>query len=157
MAVNARPTTDQMHRTVAVPALPQRIISLVPSQTELLHDLGLGERVVGITKFCIRPAEWFRSKARVGGTKKVDIGKVRALKPDLIIGNKEENERTDTDGLEREFPGWWCVVGGLYRALALIRPLGGLTGAVAKAVAASTDIGARFAALRQDPHGGSVA
>ena len=81
--------TDQMHRTVHVPSHPQRIISLVPSQTELLYDLGLGERVVGITKFCVHPETWFNSKHRIGGTKKVDMEKVRALKPHLIIGNKE--------------------------------------------------------------------
>lgn len=68
-----RTVTDQMGRTVRVPEHPQRIISLVPSQTELLHDLGLGDRVVGITKFCVHPQAWFRSKARVGGTKKVDL------------------------------------------------------------------------------------
>jgi ABC-type Fe3+-hydroxamate transport system substrate-binding protein len=113
--------TDQMHRTVQVPAAPQRIVSLVPSQTELLYDLGLGERVVGITKFCIHPETWFKTKHRIGGTKKVDMDKVRALKPDLIIGNKEENDRNDIQTLEKEFPVWmsdirdlmapwtWCV------------------------------------------------
>ena len=70
-----RTLTDQMHRTMEVPELPQRIISLVPSQTELLYDIGLGERVVGITKFCIHPETWFNSKHRVGGTKKVDMDK----------------------------------------------------------------------------------
>ena len=90
---------DQMLRTIQVPSHPHRIISLVPSQTELLYDLGLGDRVVGITKFCVHPEAWFRTKPRVGGTKKVDIDKVRALKPDLIIGNKEENERKDIEAL----------------------------------------------------------
>jgi ABC-type Fe3+-hydroxamate transport system substrate-binding protein len=97
---------DQMGRAVQVSDRPQRIISLVPSQTELLYDLGLGERVVGITKFCVHPEIWFKSKHRVGGTKKVDMDKVRALKPDLIIGNKEENERKDIQALEQEFPVW---------------------------------------------------
>jgi ABC-type Fe3+-hydroxamate transport system substrate-binding protein len=64
---------DQMGRAVQVSDRPQRIISLVPSQTELLYDLGLGERVVGITKFCVHPESWFKSKHRVGGTKKVDL------------------------------------------------------------------------------------
>jgi ABC-type Fe3+-hydroxamate transport system substrate-binding protein len=80
-----------MHRTIQVSEHPQRIMSLVPSQTELLFDLGLGDRVVGITKFCIHPEEWYRTKPRVGGTKQVDLEKICALKPDLIIGNKEEN------------------------------------------------------------------
>jgi ABC-type Fe3+-hydroxamate transport system substrate-binding protein len=56
-----RKVTDQMHRTITVPLHPQRIISLVPSQTELLYDLGLGERVVGITKFCVHPETWFKA------------------------------------------------------------------------------------------------
>lgn len=157
MAVNARPTTDQMHRTVAAPALPQRIISLVPSQTELLHDLGLAERVVGITKFCVHPAAWFRTKARVGGTKQVDLGKVRALRPDLIIGNKEENTRTDIEALEQEFPVWMSDITELEGALDMIRRVGGLTGTGPKAEAMATEIAARFAALRPDPHGYSVA
>ncbi|MCB0818862.1 MAG: cobalamin-binding protein, partial [Flavobacteriales bacterium] len=72
-------STDQLHRTITLPERPERIISLVPSQTELLYDLGLGERVVGITKFCVRPEEWFRTKARVGGTKQVHLDRVRAL------------------------------------------------------------------------------
>ncbi|HMW97217.1 MAG TPA: helical backbone metal receptor, partial [Flavobacteriales bacterium] len=115
------PVTDQMHRTVVVPEAPQRIISLVPSQTELLHDLGLGERVVGITRFCVHPEAWFKTKPRVGGTKKVDFDKVRALKPDLIIGNKEENERADIEALEREFPVWMSDIRKLEEALKMIQ------------------------------------
>ncbi|MBK7944430.1 MAG: ABC transporter substrate-binding protein [Flavobacteriales bacterium] len=125
--------SDQMHRTIAVPDCPQRIISLVPSQTELLHDLGLGERVVGMTKFCVHPDEWFRSKTRVGGTKKVDLEKVRALKPDLIIGNKEENERKDIAALEREFPVWMSDVRTLRDAANMIAAVGRITGTDEKA------------------------
>ncbi len=149
--------SDQMHRPVAAPALPQRIISLVPSQTELLFDLGVEDRVVGITKFCIHPAEWFRSKPRVGGTKKVDIDKVRALEPDLIIGNKEENARADIEALEQEFPVWMSDINDLDGALDMIRRVGELTGTAPKAEAIATEIAAGFAALRPDPHGYSVA
>ncbi len=137
--------TDQMHRPVAAPALPQRIISLVPSQTELLYDLGLGERVVGITKFCVHPEEWFRSKPRVGGTKKVDIQKVRALKPDLIIGNKEENERADIEALEQEFPIWMSDVKSLHHAGNMILCIGSLTGSEAQAEALVRAIADGFA------------
>ena len=80
---------DQIGEEIEVPERPMRIISLVPSQTELLFDLDLGDRVVGITKFCVHPEKWFHSKTRVGGTKDVDIEKVKSLNPDLIIGNKE--------------------------------------------------------------------
>lgn len=126
-------STDQMHRSVKVPVLPQRIISLVPSQTELLHELGLGDRVVGITKFCVHPEEWFHTKPRVGGTKKVDIEKVCALKPDLIIGNKEENERADIEALEQEFPVWMSDVRHLTAAADMIAGIGHLTGTQQKA------------------------
>lgn len=68
-----------------------RIISTVPSQTELLYALGLEQAVVGITKFCVHPRKWFKSKDRIGGTKTLNIDKIRALQPDLVIANKEEN------------------------------------------------------------------
>ncbi len=143
-----RSVTDQMHHTLQVPDRPQRIISLVPSQTELLHDLGLGERVVGITKFCIHPEEWFRSKARVGGTKKIDMDKVRALKPDLIIGNKEENERKDIQALEQEFPVWMSDIRDLPDALDMITRVGEITGTQEKAKALARDIVQAFGTLR---------
>ena len=135
---------DQMGRSVQVPVLPQRIISLVPSQTELLYDLGLGERVVGITKFCVHPETWFKSKHRVGGTKKIDFDKVRALKPDLIIGNKEENERKDIEALEKEFPVWMSDVRDLPGALDMIARAGALTGTEAKAQGLVREITSAF-------------
>ena len=70
---------------------PKRIISLVPSQTELLYDLGLEESLVGITKFCVHPYHLKSIKKIVGGTKKVNYDKIRDLNPDIIICNKEEN------------------------------------------------------------------
>ena len=69
--------TDQLSRTIEIKETPVRIISLVPSQTELLYDLGLDEEVVGITKFCVHPEKWFREKTRVGGTKTVNIRKIK--------------------------------------------------------------------------------
>jgi ABC-type Fe3+-hydroxamate transport system substrate-binding protein len=143
-----RSLTDQMHRSVQVPEHPQRIISLVPSQTELLYDLGLGERVVGITKFCVHPETWFKTKHRVGGTKKVDMDKVRALKPDLIIGNKEENERKDIQELEKEFPVWMSDVRTLEDATEMISAMGELTGAKKKADELLHGIAQAFATLR---------
>ncbi|MBK7942053.1 MAG: ABC transporter substrate-binding protein [Flavobacteriales bacterium] len=143
-----RTVTDQMRRTLQVTERPERIISLVPSQTELLHDLGLGERVVGITKFCIHPEAWFRGKARVGGTKQVDLDKVRDLRPDLIIGNKEENAQADIEALEREFPVWMSDVRELDGALDMIRRVGALTGTTSKAEALATGIGHAFATLQ---------
>ena len=70
-----------------------RIVSLVPSQTELLHDLGLEDQIVGVTKFCVHPVHYKSSKAIVGGTKQIKLEKIKALKPDIILCNKEENTR----------------------------------------------------------------
>ncbi len=85
--------TDQLNRSITLFDKPLRIISLVPSQTELLYDLGLDEEVVGITKFCVHPDVWYRTKTRIGGTKTVNIEKVKSLSPTLIIANKEENTK----------------------------------------------------------------
>jgi ABC-type Fe3+-hydroxamate transport system substrate-binding protein len=138
---------DQMGRTVQTPDAPQRIISLVPSQTELLYDLGLGERVVGITKFCIHPETWFKTKHRVGGTKKIDLDKVRALKPDLLIGNKEENTKADIEALAREFPVWMSDIRDLAGALDMIARLGDLTGTAEKAELIRRTIADAFGAI----------
>ena len=75
--------TDQINHKFELETTPKRIISLVPSQTELLFDLGLDEEIVGITKFCIHPSKWFNSKNRIGGTKTVNYKKIIALKPDF--------------------------------------------------------------------------
>ena len=115
---------DQMDNSIRLKETPRRIVSLVPSQTELLYSLGLGDRVVGITKFCIYPEEWFRSKKRVGGTKDVDIDKVKALKPDLIIGNKEENDKNNIDLLKNIAPIWMSDISDLEDALEMILKLG---------------------------------
>lgn len=106
---------------------PRRIVSLVPSQTELLYDLGLQEETVGITKFCIHPETWFRSKARVGGTKTVSKDKVMALQPDLIIANKEENVKDQVEALQDIAPVWMSDIHTLADALHMIREIGSIT------------------------------
>ncbi|MEN9549786.1 MAG: hypothetical protein RIR12_2377 [Bacteroidota bacterium] len=88
---------DQIGRTISLPILPKRIVSLVPSQTELLFFLGLTYEVVGITKFCVHPSQWFNAKTKVGGTKQLHIDTIRQLQPDLIIANKEENLKEQID------------------------------------------------------------
>jgi ABC-type Fe3+-hydroxamate transport system substrate-binding protein len=102
-------------------------VSLVPSQTELLHYLGLEEETVGITKFCLHPNDWFRNKTRVGGTKTVDIEKVMALKPDLIIANKEENQKEQILELAEKCPLWLSDIVTLEDAYAMIQSVGELT------------------------------
>lgn len=115
---------DQLQRSISLPTNPQRIVSLVPSQTELLYDLGLEEEVVGITKFCIHPEKWFRTKTRIGGTKTLHLDKIRELKPDLIIANKEENVKEQIETLANEFPVWISDVNNLTEALEMIEQLG---------------------------------
>ena len=136
-----------MGRRVVSPAAPQRIVSLVPSQTELLFDLGLGARVVGVTKFCIHPAEARQRSAVVGGTKNFDFEKIAALQPDLIIGNKEENYQAGIEQLAAAFPVWMSDISTLPEALAMIRQVGALTGVAARAAGLAADIAAAFAGL----------
>lgn len=113
--------------------VPQRIISLVPSQTELLYDLELGKRVVGITKFCVHPNKWLKEKTIVGGTKNVDFEKVKALNPDLIIANNEENTKEDLDALSELAPIWVTDIHTLEDAQIMIQEIGILTQAEKKA------------------------
>jgi ABC-type Fe3+-hydroxamate transport system substrate-binding protein len=120
--------TDMMGRAVALTGAPTRIVSLVPSQTELLYHFGLEKEVVGITKFCISPESWWRSKQRVGGTKNVNREVLAALQPDLIIGNKEENTAEDIAWLEKRFPVWMSDIYTLSDALVMISAVGEVTG-----------------------------
>jgi ABC-type Fe3+-hydroxamate transport system substrate-binding protein len=79
---------------------PRRIVSLVPSLTESLFELGLGERVVGVTEWCVHPAERVAALPKLGGTKNPDLAAIVALAPDLVIANQEENRRRDVEKLE---------------------------------------------------------
>lgn len=119
---------DQLGRNVLVPERPLRIVSLVPSQTELLFDLGLERQIAGITKFCIHPAEKVKGVTKIGGTKKLDLERIRSLQPDLIIGNKEENEKSQIDELMQEFPVWMSDIYTIDDALWMIGQLGHITG-----------------------------
>ena len=124
---------DQTGNVVRLGKTPERIICLVPSITELLYDLGLDEAVVGITKFCVHPAHWFKNKARVGGTKTVLVEKVTALDPDFIIANKEENVRAQIEELAAVCPVYISDIGTLNDALEMIREVGLLVGKSVKA------------------------
>lgn len=126
---------------------PKRIISLVPSMTEVLYDLGLDEEVIGITKFCTRPPEWFRSKTRIGGTKGIHADIIRELKPDLIIANKEENVKEQVEALMDLAPVYVSDISDLSDALDMIRQVGQLTGRQTKAAALIATIGKGFEQL----------
>jgi ABC-type Fe3+-hydroxamate transport system substrate-binding protein len=116
-----------LQKTSDLNYIPKRIISLVPSQTELLHYLGLEAETVGITKFCVHPEHWFKTKPRVGGTKAVKNNIIHELKPDLIIANKEENIKEQVELLAKDYPVWVTDVNDLEGALAMIHDIGEMT------------------------------
>jgi ABC-type Fe3+-hydroxamate transport system substrate-binding protein len=120
--------TDQLGREVNLKMPAKRIVSLVPSQTELLFDLGLDAEVVGITKFCIHPEHWLQEKTIVGGTKNFHTDKIKALKPDLIIANKEENTKELIEELALDYPVYISDVNNIEDALQMIADVGKLTG-----------------------------
>ncbi|HEX6915356.1 MAG TPA: helical backbone metal receptor [Chitinophagaceae bacterium] len=139
---------DQLGNTVEIPdAAPARIVSLVPSQTELLYDLGLGDRVAGITKFCVHPQQWFRSKTRVGGTKDLKIDTIAGLNPDLIIANKEENVKEQVEILRNCAPVWVSDVNSLGDATEMIAAIGSMTATAAAASLIIENISRQFDAL----------
>jgi ABC-type Fe3+-hydroxamate transport system substrate-binding protein len=120
--------TDQLGRKVNLNSPAKRIISLVPSQTELLFDLGLDEEVIGITKFCIYPERWLQEKTIVGGTKNFHIDRIKALQPDLIIANKEENTKELIEELALDYPVYISDVNNIEDAFQMIADIGKLTG-----------------------------
>jgi len=131
---------DQMGRLISLNFPPRRIISLVPSQTELLFDLGLDEEIIGITKFCIHPKDKFKLKTKVGGTKKLDLAKIRSLNPDLIIGNKEENDQAQIEELMLEFPVWMSDITLFEHAISMIKEISELCGKVEKGLQIASNI-----------------
>jgi len=122
-----------LQSTAELGYIPSRIVSLVPSQTELLYDLELDGATAGITKFCIHPEAWFRTKPRVGGTKQVKREAVDSLRPDLIIANREENVKEQVEDLARDYPVWVSDIHTLPHALGMITDIGELTGTQTKA------------------------
>ncbi len=127
------------------------IISLVPSQTELLYYFGLDDETIGITKFCIHPLVWYRNKIRVGGTKTVDVKRIINLKPDLIITNKEENVREQVEALAAHFPVWITDVNNLQNALNMIADIGQLTNRETTALELIEQIKINFSHLNNAP------
>jgi ABC-type Fe3+-hydroxamate transport system substrate-binding protein len=129
---NLKQSIDQLGREVSFPYPPKRIISLVPSQTELLFDLGLAESVIGVTLFCIHPEE-AKNKEKVGGTKKLKLEKIAFLHPDLIIANKEENTKEQIEWLSERFPVWISDIKNLDDSFAMIRGVGEITNTTERA------------------------
>ncbi|MEJ8819633.1 ABC transporter substrate-binding protein [Lacibacter sp. H407] len=129
------------------PSLPRRIISIVPSQTEFLYDLGLTDEVIGITKFCVHPAQWFQSKTRIGGTKQLNLPLIESLKPDLVIGSKEENVKEQVEAIAAFCPVWCSDIATLADAYEMMATIGSLTGKKGSAAEIIQTIQNEFASL----------
>jgi ABC-type Fe3+-hydroxamate transport system substrate-binding protein len=139
--------TDQIGHTFTLLNRPKRIVSVVPSQTELLFDFGLEEEVVGITKFCIYPIKWFKNKKRVGGTKNLKLHEIDALYPDFIIANKEENTQEQIEFLQQKYPVFTSDIATLNESLEMIKMLGEILGKTNKSEAIISKINKGFTEL----------
>lgn len=142
--------TDQISRKFELNAPPKRIVSLVPSQTELLYDLGLEDSIAGVTKFCVHPAHLRKSKTEIGGTKKLHFDRIDALNPDLIVANKEENTREDVDRLSEKYPVYVSDIENMDHAITFSDDMGVLTGNQEKASALNRRIKDAVDSLRRE-------
>ncbi len=116
-----------MGNPVMISFPPKRIVSLVPSQTELLASFGLDDEVLGITKFCVHPESWRKTKLVMGGTKNFHIDQIHRIQPDLILGNKEENYQEGIEELMKYYPVWMSDINTPDDALVMIGEVGNIT------------------------------
>jgi iron complex transport system substrate-binding protein len=131
-----------------------RIVSLCPSLTELVFDLGRGDDLVGLTEYCVHPAEGVAAVEKVGGTKNPDVARVVALGPDLVLMNEEENRREDHEAL---------VAAGVrvhtsmprtaLETAEMVRSIGAALGREPEADAIAADIARRTALVQADAAG----
>lgn len=140
--------TDDRGQLLRLGRPPRRIVSLVPSTTETLFALGLGDRVVGITRFCVHPARELADRVRVGGTKDLDLDRLEAVQPDLVIGNAEENSREIFAAVEARWPLYVAFPRTVDQATEDLRRMGALLGAEAAARSWLERVAAARAELR---------
>jgi len=139
--------TDDLGREINIPFPPKRIISAVPSTTEFLFDLGLGDRLISRTKFCKYPVADIAKLPNIGGPKDLHIDKIRLLDPDLILANEEENNKEQIEILLDEFPVYVCKVRNFNEALQNILNTGKIVGAEPKSFEIANTIQAGFSQL----------
>lgn len=144
-------STDQTGNTIQIQFPPKRIVSLVPSQTEFILDIGLEDEIVGVTRFCIHPKSKTTGKTKIGGTKNFDVAKIKALNPDLIIGNKEENYVEGITELAKHFPVWTSDIFTLDDSYAMMHELGRITDRQAPAEKLIADIRSGFLSYQNEP------
>lgn len=136
--------TDQIGNVIELQSVPTKIVSLVPSQTELLFYLQLNNKILGCTKFCIYPAHKTKLVKKIGGTKNVNTARVLALQPHLVIANKEENLQTTITELQKFVPVWVSEVNSLNDALQMIQSIGNITNTSKKATLLCNNILNKF-------------
>ncbi|KPL87732.1 helical backbone metal receptor [Ardenticatena maritima] len=128
---------------------PERLVSLVPSTTETLFALGLGDALVGYTRFCVHPADRITPDKWIGGTKNPKIERIVALRPQLVLANREENRREDVEALEAAgVPVWVAEPLTVEAAVADIRTLGALLNRRAQAERLAAEIERKVAEAR---------
>lgn len=141
---------DQIGRSLNMVHRPKTIVSLVPSVTELLFDLDLGNRVSAITDYCIHPAKGVMPKIKIGGPKNVDISKILSLNSDLIIASKEENVKEQIETLINRCNVYVSDVKNINNAINLIVDIGALTGSIQKSEIINSQIEAGFNDLKKN-------
>ena len=139
---------DQLNRTIEFNFPPKKIISLVPSQSELLWHLDLKNELAGITKFCIHPKEMFTSVKRIGGTKTIKIDEIKKINPDLIIANKEENQQEQIEELCKLFPVYISDIYNVADALQMIEQVGLITDREEKSKQMVSSINEKYATFK---------
>jgi ABC-type Fe3+-hydroxamate transport system substrate-binding protein len=138
---------DQLGNQITLKTVPKRMISLVPSQTEFLYELGLQSEIVGITKFCIHPKSFFKTTTKVGGTKQFNFELIDSLKPDLIIANKEENYQEGIEKLQQNYQVWLSDIENLQDSYKMMYEIGKMTDKEQKAKEIIAEIQIEFAKL----------
>jgi ABC-type Fe3+-hydroxamate transport system substrate-binding protein len=120
--------SDQMGNILHLPHVPRKVVSIVPSQSEFIWDIGGKDQLAGITKFCIHPEKMFREIRRVGGTKNLNLSLIRQIQPDIIIGNKEENDQNQVEELKKEFNVWMSDIHNINDAVEMMSQVGKILG-----------------------------
>lgn len=138
---------DQTGNSFFIYSPPRRIISLVPSLTELLYSLDLDKEVIGITKFCVHPDAWFRTKTRIGGTKNVNVELVKSLQPDLVIASKEENVKEQVEAIRSFCPVYCTNITTIEDSYHVMEQVGMITDRKTKADQLIQSVQQRFAGL----------
>jgi len=127
--METRQITDQTGRTITFPRKPIKVVCLVPSISELVYDLGIGDRFVGCTRFCIHPTSLKKDLIIIGGTKKINLETIDKISPDLILANKEENTKEEIEFLAQKYPLYLSDIGNLDEALNMIQDVGDMLNA----------------------------